>query len=268
MTTQTLNRIFKPLINAGPLTLVSRSIEIFGWIDLLLGLLILIAPRFTAAVFHLPPLSPLDTGLLRVVGALVIMLGALYIINGRLNGMGFAIGTLLDRPLVPLIMATLWYRHVLPGPLAAAFSIVDFGGFLATVFAWRAGLLRGQNIGGPALPEQTRAARSAEVFGWLILAVGFVTLLFPGFTASLLKITSSGFLLGGNYLQLIGLLVGGLGMLFVVGGSLDTGGFVISSVLIQLTAPLLIALSWWIAGALAAPDVRSIARVASAAPAA
>jgi hypothetical protein len=54
-------------------------------------------------------------------------------------------------------MATLWYRHILPGPLAAAFSIVDFGGFLATAFAWRDDLRRGQSIGGHALPPQTHA---------------------------------------------------------------------------------------------------------------
>ena len=248
MTIRAQNRISPRLIGPGPLTLVSRSIEIFGYVDLLLGLLILIAPRFTAAVFLLPLLSPLDTSLLRLVGVLVTTLGALYILNGRFNTLGFAVGSLFDRPLVPLIMVVLWYTHILPGPLAASFSIVDFSGFLVTVFAWRADLLRGRSIGGPALSGQTLAARSAELFGWLILAIGFVTLLFPGFTASLLKITSGGFSPGANYLQLIGLLVGGLGMLFVVGGSLDTGGFVTTSVSAQLIAPLLIALSWWIAG--------------------
>jgi hypothetical protein len=245
---QRLNRILQRLIKPGPLTLVSRSIEIFGYIDLVLGLLILTAPRFTAALFHLPPLSSVDSALLRVVGVLVTTLGLLYIINGRFNSLGFAVGSLLDRPLVPLIMAVLWQKHILPGSLAASFSTVDFSGFLATAFAWRADLLRGQSIGGPCLPTQARAARCAEVFGWLILAIGFVTLFFPGFTASLLRISSTGFSPGAQYLQLAGLLAGGLGMLFVVGGSLDTGGFVTASVSVQLIAPLLVALSWWIAG--------------------
>lgn len=248
MITQAPKQIFSKLIRPGPLTLVSRSIEIFGYVDLVLGVLILIATRFTAAVFRLPPLSSLDVSLLHVVGVLVTILGALYIMNGRLNVLSFAVGSLLDRPLVPLIMLVLWYRRILPGPLAAAFSIVDFSGFLVTVFAWRADLLRGRNIGGPGIPGQTRAARSAEVFGWLMLAIGFITLLFPGFTSSLLKLTSVGFSPGANYLQLIGLLIGGLGMLFVVGGSLDTDGFVATAVSAQLLAPLLIALSWWLAG--------------------
>jgi hypothetical protein len=227
-----------------PRTLVSRSIEIFGWIDLALGLLILIAPRFTAAVFHLPPLCPVDTSLLRIVGVLVTTLGLLYILNGRFNSLGFAVGSLLDRPAVPLIMAVLWLRHILPGSLAASFSVVDFGGFLATAYAWRADQRSGRSIGGPALPPQTLAARFTEVFGWLMLAIGFTNLLFPGFAASLLKISSEGYPLGLNYLQLAGLLAGGLGMLFVVGGSLDTGGFVTSSVAAQVVAALLVALAW------------------------
>ena len=36
MTTQTLKRILRSLIKPGPLTLVCRSIEIFGYIDLAL----------------------------------------------------------------------------------------------------------------------------------------------------------------------------------------------------------------------------------------
>ena len=253
MMNRTLSQTFQRLTRSGPLTLVSRSIEIFGWIDLALGLLILIAPRFTGALFHLPRLSPLDAGLIRVVGVLVTTIGALYIINGRFNSLGFAVASLLDRPLVPLIMAVLWHKRILPGPLAASFSIVDFGGFLATAFAWRADLVRGRNIGGAAIPGQTRAARSVEVFGWLIIVIGSVTLLFPGFTASLLKITSDCFSSGANclqpnYLQLVGLLVGGLGLLFVVGSSLDSGDFVTAAVSAQWIAPLLIALSWWIAG--------------------
>jgi hypothetical protein len=248
MLTQALNRILAPLRYSGPLTLVSRSVAIFGYVDLFLGLLILIAPRFTATIFFLPPLAPLDISLLRVVGVLVAMLGVLYIINGRCNGLGFAVGSLLDRPMVPFIMATLWFMHILPATLAVAFSIVDFSGFLATAYAWRADLLAGRSVGGPALVGQSRTARSAEVFGWLILAIGFVTLLLPVFTASLLQLQNGGFPLSLNYLHLVGLLIGGLGMLFVVGASLESEGFIASSIAVQLLASLLIGLAWMLGG--------------------
>jgi hypothetical protein len=35
-------------------------------------------------------------------------------------------------------MAVLWYLGIVPGPLALAFSIQDFAGFLWTLRAWRA----------------------------------------------------------------------------------------------------------------------------------
>ena len=60
---------------------------------------------------------------------------------------------------------------------------------------------------------------SAELFGWLILVLGSVTLIFPCWVQSLLHLPSFA-LQGPNYFRLVGLLVGGLGMLYVVGGSL------------------------------------------------
>jgi hypothetical protein len=46
--------------------------------------------------------------------------------------------SMLDRPLVPLAMAILWYLNIIPGPLALIFSIQDFGSFLWTLKTWQA----------------------------------------------------------------------------------------------------------------------------------
>ena len=62
----------------------------------------------------------------------------LYIASGRLNAEGFVFASMLDRPLVPVAMAILWYHEIIPGPLALIFSIQDFGSFLWTLFTWRA----------------------------------------------------------------------------------------------------------------------------------
>jgi hypothetical protein len=62
----------------------------------------------------------------------------LYIASGRLNAEGFVFASMLDRPLVPIAMAILWYLDIIPGPLALIFSIQDFGSFLWTLFVWRA----------------------------------------------------------------------------------------------------------------------------------
>src|ERR1019366_5664192 len=110
-------------------TRAARSVEYFGWVDLILGCIILTAPAFTAALFRLPSPPVLDVSYLRVVGDLVASLGMLYVVSGRLNAEGFVVASLLDRPLVPVIMAVLWSRGILPGSLAIAFSVTDFGGF-------------------------------------------------------------------------------------------------------------------------------------------
>lgn len=61
----------------------------------------------------------------------------LYVISGRLDAEGFVFASLLDRPLVPPLMGVLWFSGIIPGPLALAFSIQDFGSFLWTYVAWR-----------------------------------------------------------------------------------------------------------------------------------
>jgi hypothetical protein len=245
MATPALSEMFRRLLNkAEGQTHAARSVEYFGWIDLALGIIIFLTPRWTASLLHLPALSSQDANYLHLVGVLVTALGLLYVISGRLNAEGFVVASLLDRPLVPAIMAVLWYKSILPGPMAVAFSISDFGGFLWTAFSWRADVRHGENIGGPGLQGQSRAARSAELFGWLIMVLGSVTLIFPCWVQSLLHLPSFA-LQGPNYFRLAGLLVGGLGMLYVVGGSLVAQGFVFASLLTRPLVAAMVAFLWW-----------------------
>ncbi len=222
----------------------ARSVKFFGWIDLVLGCIILIAPVFMAGLFHLPPLSPVDSNWLRIVGVMVATLGGLYVINGRLNEEAFVVASLLDRPLVPLIMLVLWSRGVLPGSLAFAFSVSDFGGFVWTALAWREDVLHGQNIGGPDLRQQTRAEHSIEVYGWLSVGIGFLFLVTPSLITSLFHLATNS-QPGPNYLSLAGLLVGGIGVLYVVSGSLNGGKFVFASLLSRLFTSVALLVAWW-----------------------
>ena len=236
--------MFCRLVNGDVKTRAARTVEYFGWIDLVLGLTILVAPRWAAALLHLPQLGVQDANYLHLVGTLVSALGMLYVISGRLNSEGFIVASLLDRPLVPAIMAVLWSRHILPGPLAVAFSVSDFGGFLWTLSAWRADTRQGLNAGGPELREQSRAARVVEVLGWLDIVAGSVILLAPYWTASLLHLPSVA-VEGPNYFRLAGLLVGGLGMLYLVSGSLSAHGAIFASLLVRPIVGTIFVLLWY-----------------------
>ena len=115
----------------------ARTVEIFGWIMFAEAAGLLFAPHFAAALLHLPPLSDQAANYLRLVGLLVGGLGMLYIVSGRLNVQGFVFATLLDRPLVPPIMALLWWLGIIPGPLAFLFALSDGLSSLWTFSAWR-----------------------------------------------------------------------------------------------------------------------------------
>jgi len=224
-------------------TRAARSVHYFGWIELALGLIFLFAPARIASVLHLPALSGPDAGYFRLVGMLICGLGILYVVSGRLSAQGFVLASLLDRPLVPLLMAVLWYGHILPGPLAVAFSISDFGSFLWTLLACRADARDGLNIGGPPFQGQSRAARSVEVLGWIFLVSGLLILVAPCWTASLLQLPTV-VVNHPNYFPLAGLLVGGMGVLYLVSGSLNSTGAVFAALLTYPPALIVVAILW------------------------
>jgi uncharacterized protein YjeT (DUF2065 family) len=115
----------------------ARTVEIFGWIMAVEAVGLLFAPQFAAWLLHLPALSEQAANYLRLVGLLVGGLGLLYIVSGRLNAQGFVFATLLDRPLVPPIMAILWWLGIIPGSLAILFALSDGLSSLWTFSAWR-----------------------------------------------------------------------------------------------------------------------------------
>jgi len=116
----------------------ARSVELFGWLIFLEAPLFLLAPHVVASVLHFAPLEPQATHFVQLLGLLVGGIGMLYIVSGRLDAEGFVFGSLIDRPLVPPIMALLWTLGIVPGWLALAFAIQDGGSWLWTLVLWRA----------------------------------------------------------------------------------------------------------------------------------
>ena len=90
---------------------------------------------------------------------------------------------------------------------------------------------------------QNRSAKTVEVFGWLILIEGITVLFAPHFSASILGIpplTEQ----GANYFRLVGLLVSGVGMLYIASGRLNAEGFVFASMLDRPLVPVAMAILW------------------------
>lgn len=137
MNTFSFNRMLGCLLRAENQSRTAKTVELFGWLILIEGPLFLLFPNFVASVLHLPPLVVQGPSYFRLAGVLIGGLGMLYVVSGRLNSEAFVFASLLDRPLVPPLMAALWYFGIIPGPLALAFSIQDFGSFLWTVLTYR-----------------------------------------------------------------------------------------------------------------------------------
>lgn len=113
------------------------TVEMFGYLLLLEGGAIVIAPSGVALLLHLPDFSVSSVPYFRLVGLLISGLGVLYTVSGRLNAQGFVFASLIDRPLVPFIMFGLWFQGLCPAVLAIAFSVQDFCSFLWTLWGWR-----------------------------------------------------------------------------------------------------------------------------------
>src|SRR6266498_4476626 len=134
---------FRRLLRAEGQSRSAKTVEVFGWLILIEGGLIILAPHIVVWVLRLPALAEQGEHYFRLLGLLVGGVGMLYVVSGRLNAGGFVFASLLDRPLVPPVMALLWYVNVVPGPLALAFSLQDFASFLWTLFTWRAEMRSG-----------------------------------------------------------------------------------------------------------------------------
>lgn len=92
---------------------------------------------------------------------------------------------------------------------------------------------------------QSRSAKTVEVFGWLILIEGTTVLFAPHFVVSLLHIAPLSDQ-AANYFRLVGLLVCGVGMLYVASGRLNAEGFVFASMLDRPLVPFAMAILWYL----------------------
>jgi hypothetical protein len=92
---------------------------------------------------------------------------------------------------------------------------------------------------------RTRTAWTVEAFGWLVLAEGALMVLAPGVVVSVLHLPDFAGN-GASYFRLAGVLVSGVGMLYVVSGRLNAVGFLFGSLLDRPLVPPLMFVLWWL----------------------
>ena len=86
---------------------------------------------------------------------------------------------------------------------------------------------------------QGRAAKTVEIYGWVVLIEGATCMIAPHFVATLLGIPPL-VAQGVVYFRLAGVWVAGIGLLYVLSGRLNANGFVFSTLLDRpLVLPLL-----------------------------
>ena len=92
---------------------------------------------------------------------------------------------------------------------------------------------------------QGRAAKTVEVFGWCVLLEGLLLLFAPRLVASLLQIP----LMADqtvDFMRIMGLLAGGIGMLYVVSGRVNARGFAFASLLDRPLVPPIMLILWYL----------------------
>ncbi|MBA2689300.1 MAG: hypothetical protein H0U63_00675, partial [Burkholderiales bacterium] len=81
--------MFNRLLHAEGQGRAAKTVEIFGWVVLLQGIVMMLAPQFVASALHLPPLLEQGANYFRLVALLAGGVGMLYVVSGRLNAEGF-----------------------------------------------------------------------------------------------------------------------------------------------------------------------------------
>ena len=100
---------------------------------------------------------------------------------------------------------------------------------------------------------QGRAAKTVEIYGWVVLIEGATCMISPYFVAALLGIPPLADQ-AADYFRLAGVWVAGIGMLYVLSGRLNANGFVFSTLLDRPLVLPILGILWYfgkVAGTLA-----------------
>jgi hypothetical protein len=111
---------------AGPHSLLSRYTVANGLLYLAIGSALYLLPApVLIRLFFLDHLTGYEEGLARVVGVTVAIIGWFYVMGGRTRTDSFALGTVVDRLLLPVVLVPLSLRGLAPPGMVLPFAILD-----------------------------------------------------------------------------------------------------------------------------------------------
>lgn len=106
------------------MTAAARSVQVFGWYIVVLGLTILLVPNILLGLFGLEPTAE---PWIRVVGTILIPLGAIYLVAAKSEATAVFRITVWNRYWILVAFVALWQFGIAP-PQLIIFAIVDVAG--------------------------------------------------------------------------------------------------------------------------------------------
>jgi len=91
---------------------------------------------------------------------------------------------------------------------------------------------------------QSRAARTVEIYGWVLLLEAALILFWPNRVSSLLKFALNA--QASHMFQIVGVLIAGVGLLYTISGRVNAEGFVFATLCDRPLVPPLVGLLWWL----------------------
>lgn len=126
------------LTHAPPLSRLSRYIVANGVLYGVLGTSMLLLPGdWLATALLLDGWQGQEEGLVRLLGFVLVVVGWFYVMGGRTGASSFALSTVVDRALVPLVMAGLWATGQVTAGLVIGVAVLDPLMGLGAYLLWR-----------------------------------------------------------------------------------------------------------------------------------
>ena len=119
------------------LTPLARYTQLNGFAYIAMGLLLYAWPEFTQMTPGTPPFEGTESGLVRLMGFTVAVVGWFYVFGGRTNRDSFGLATVADRLLVPFFMLPLALTGQVAGALIYPIAVLDPVLGIGAYLIWR-----------------------------------------------------------------------------------------------------------------------------------